>query len=509
MQGEDGLFYPEHEPVERHEDDDEATKRPVSTRQVIDTLFILGFQDISILEKTTETVQEQLLSELAKSTNPAYFTENELYRIAHATYILARIDASSIPEEAQTFIGKALEIAPALPDVPFGRGMGAFIALLDAAEAIDSPQLKWETVQDNLRGHMKEAFSHQSAEGGLSISGYPSISITTAYRSVYIATKLDVPYPNLDLLLKEIQMHEVKGGCLPIAGYTSFTVSYSPRAREAADTYYALQIASRIGFNDYNQDKIENFFLEVVEDYSVSPKDLYYALLGLRLLQGEVETELIEKINEKAIESAHELDEDPHGMEQFGSQAAYFCRLAEMTGKDVPQELLDKLAVYAQDLKDYSLLEETEGEILLDMRRLYSIWIIQSFLGGEEILTKEELIDLVMGLWSERGGFKLARPDDEDIYPALNSSYLGMELLSQVGAEELVDMDKLTDFVLSCQCPFGFTYNDAWIAFSSYPEWIASRSEHPEHGIKYYHPVFLSLTYQGIALIEQYGFIDE
>jgi len=401
-----------------------------------------------------KVLQNYLLSYIGDqfSTNPPTLMEDNASALIVALQTLAKLDFSLVPENGKNWLKEKLSEIPNLP------GDLQFVNLInELLKACDLLKIEVGAAKADIQAYLREEiFPQQSPSGGFLYSeSYTMLEPMFTFEDVKLTSKLDLSYPRLNQLLSVLKVHYLEGGYVPFVSANTAPVF----------SFYALSLADSLGIKkEFNSRKLLCYletFLEDGEgpersDFSSQDQDigslyyLYYALRTYCLLKGEISPDLQTKV----IQTAQKLIQQSSSSEENSyltlRDVSSFSLLAKDSAIDLDEVSHSKISE-SIDIITENIIEPERGITPLDI--LYNL---ESALYPEgEILSREVIVAGVLGLHSEEGGFKSSSSAP---IPDLQSTYLGLRLLENLGASAEIDWKKTENFVLSCLSEFGFNY---------------------------------------------------
>lgn len=427
-----------------------------------------------------KVLQNYLLSYIEDqlSTNPPTLMEDNASSLIAALQTLAKLNFSLVPENGKIWLEKkSFEITILPSDLPF------VILINELLEACDLLKIEVGAAKEDIQAYLKgKIFPQQSPSGGFEYSeSYTLLEPMLTFEVVKLTSKLDLSYPRSNQLLSVFEVHYLEGGYVPfVFAYTSPDFFF-----------HALSLADSLGIKEeFNSQKLL-CYLETFLEEGKGPEgstysfqdigrlyQLYHALHAYCLLKGEISQDL----HTKVIQTAQKLIKESSSLEENSYFTLRDVSSFSLLAKDLAIDLDDVSHSKISELIDIitEITETEKGIRLLDL--LYNL---ESALYPEgEIPSREVIIIEVLGLRSEEGAFNSSSSAS---IPDLQSTYLGLKLLENLGANAEIDWKKTKDFVLSCLSEFGFNYA---------PEYLIA--EVPD---TYLVPDFRS-TYQGLKLLE-------
>lgn len=430
-----------------------------------------------------KVLQNYLLSYIEDqfSTNPPTLMENNASSLIVALQTLGKLDLSLVPENGENWLREKLSEIPNLPgDLPFA------ILINELLEACDLLKIEVGAEKEDLQVYLREKFfPQQSPSGGFGHpKSYTMLEPVFTFNVVKLTSKLELSYPRSNQLLSVLEVHYLEGGYVPFV-----------HANTSPDFFfYALSLADSLGIKEeFNSQKLL-CYLEIFLEERKGPEgstssfqdigplyQLYHALHAYCLLKGKISSSL----HTKVIQTVQKLIRESSSLEENSYFALRDVSSLSLLAKDLTIDLdgvpRSKISESIDIITE--IITETGGELrLLDF--LYNLESALYLKG--EIPSREVIIAEVLGLCSEEGAFKGSGSALAPI-PDLQSTYLSLKLLENLGASAEIDWKKTEDFVLSCLSKFGFNY--------------APESLIAEASDTYLVPDFRS-TYRGLKLLE-------
>lgn len=415
---------------------------------------ILGLSDIPRDQWTQcfdpRVLQNYLLSYIEDqlSTGPPTLIDNNASSLIAALRTLAKLDFSLVPENGKSWLKEKLSEIPSLPpDLPF------VISVNDLLEACGLLKIEVGEEKEDLQSYLREKiFPQQCPSGGFGYSeSYTMLEPMLTFEVVKLTSKLDLSYPRSNQLLSVLGVRYLEGGYIPFV-----------HANTAPDfSFYALSLAHSLGITEeFNSQKLL-CYLEVFLEEGKGPEggtysslgplyQLYHALHAYWQLAGEIPPEL----HTKVIQTAQKLTEESPSLEENSYFTLRDVPFLSLLAKDLAIDL-DEVS-HSKISESIDIITEVITETGGDITSLAFLYYLESALYREgEIPSREIIIAEVLGLGSEEGAFKALALAP---IPDLSSTYLGLQLLEDLGASAEIDWKKTEDFVLSCLCEFGFNY---------------------------------------------------
>ncbi|OPY58268.1 MAG: hypothetical protein A4E55_01040 [Pelotomaculum sp. PtaU1.Bin035] len=263
-----------------------------------------------------------------------------------------------------------------------------------------------------------------------------------------LSKNLGLSYPMLEKLIDKIQNYRIE------EGWISFT--YTPMS--ISNTYYALYLAGKIGYEEFNDDKIQLYLRRTLNKESTPTdyKDKYFAFMALQLLDPNFEGILFEKLKTEIIRQASDFITEKTELEQ----CLYFLKLVQELNIELPPPVLEKMS------QMFNLQRCERGEKRLAFTRmdiLHFITIIQSVAKQEMIESTQDIKEQLNGLWSPIGAFRPipALPDVPDV-PDIYSTYLAIDIMQSLDAKNILlsqtQMQAVKEYILQSKEDFGFNY---------------------------------------------------
>jgi hypothetical protein len=229
---------------------DTSRRITLGTAAAVYSLKKLGQTD-KIPQATQAVIRAEIDSKLAADTPYPDLTESVAWNILAAIEVLANIDPLLVTEHDREFVVFALN---GLLDIP---EMVEYVYLFPARanRLLDIAEITGLSVTDNtldgIRNKLQEkVFPQQNHFGGFG----PETTIEPLMTSenVILSQRLGLDYPDLAVLLIEIEKHWMGNGWSTFYENKIVSSSY-------IFTHYALEIARFSGFDRYDREKVSSY----------------------------------------------------------------------------------------------------------------------------------------------------------------------------------------------------------------------------------------------------------
>ena len=412
------------------------------------------------------------------STAPKINEENAGIIIT-AIYIISSIDPDIIPDNAVYRLSNISSQIKYLPEEIISVPM-----LNNLLDALDVLGIHNDTLDTQIKRFLEnKIFPKQNIKGGFGSS--VTIEPMMTMEVVKLAARVGIPYPHADILIENILRHRIREGWVNF-----FLVDPSVDA-----TFYALALTSRLGdMNSFDKDKIVRYLNFIFQHGNLphrtsggSPSyayfyNLYYAVRAYKLLEGHINSPLRRQLIASITDASHSLLASKQDAGMLIHNTVFLALLLKEVNskldKDVEQLLQEGIA---------SLHEFLKNPEYVDIRALYYLYALESSMYEHNSLPdKATIVQGVLRLKSPEGVF---RRNPKVPVPDIDSTYLALSILNDMGARSEIDPEAVRTFVLACKARYGFNYAP--------PRLLEKMGADLSPDFK--------VTYEGWVLLEQYG----
>lgn len=462
LQAEDGGFYLWSE--DKHKAGEVG--HHVATGYAVEILLILGHNKAEEpLRQAAEFLRQHLDSRLQeqRELEPCARKKIEKLENVRILYHLLKLTPDyTLPERYVLVLEEAVELALDegfiaesffWPGLNFAEMINQFMALAEMGVDIN---LNLDQVRQLT---VTEVFPRLPEEGAHLFQGIIDPNLLTINHLVKLAKNVGVSYPDLETIICKVNRYRIEGGWLTFVHLGS----------SIRNTYAALYVASEIGYDQFDREKLKNFVLGFMKDDDGSLAESYYALRSLKLLEERPDRELIhdfkQRISQRPLDEPVDYRCSREAIYLALDEVACLAWLARELDLDVPAPVQAK----ADDILQL-VHTELRDSPLLGMHILHAIALTQT-IAGKKIFPSEELRGYLEALWSPTGGFKgIAHftghspsdsPADIPEIPVTVATYMATEIMSILPDTNVVTAsreEKMKSYILQSKTRFGFCY---------------------------------------------------
>ena len=411
------------------------------TALIVKSFMLMGKEEC-IPNHIANIVREEIINNLQPDKEFPTFEDEVTFRLVGLIELLALLSPEDIPESAKDFIKYLMLNFHEMP-VHLVIGVGMIENLMDIGITLRMPEIHDNEVLKSFREYIVNGiFSLQNTSGGFGPNR--TIEPFTTANILVITCRLGLEYPNLNVLLKNIETHRLDNG------WAKF-VDCMVDASSCNFTYWAIQIGNLIGFTDYNPEKVRQYFEEVLSDNTATLHDIYYAVKGLKLLNQKLTTkqQLLGQAN--IVRLAGTLNPTNTASMQF----AYAVLLSQELGFQYSQAINRTINELSFSFKNDLISAIKSGEY--DITSLYLLWTIQK--KENPLITEQEVRECLDIMYSSStGGYTRQWLFGIKYRPDVINTYYASLLLNETNTP-VPDKHQTISFVLACKDKYGFDYS--------------------------------------------------
>lgn len=451
LRNSDGLFHDETFSKDSLDDDIVATYWSVHILHNLDQ----NLATAPYLEKTKQTLVKYLQSQLGMSAREIVVSPSGGTFLVGA-HALALIDPAAVPSNVrQRLVETAQELSLS----------NNFAVLARTYDLLTAVELCGLELSQNTRARLRDDYLRQVLPAIAPASPFSNIQRDPmgSFLMVQVGQRLGIKLPAQPKLFAQLEIHRIENGWS----------RFSSLQTTPGSTYQALLIAKRFGFQDYDSLKVRNYLEQFIEPNSAAQdiRSARSAMRALRLVDALPDKTTLKNLDEIIAQTMIRVPD-----KQFESQLLELTLLYREMGWQWPKEL-DKRVEKILARPDVKNAQLSDG--------LHSLAMIQSVTGVETV-PRDQLASRLLQLQSSDGGFKAYA---QSAYADVKSTALVIDALTALGYGEKVNIQKLHEFVLTCQDEYGFNYMS--------PKTI---KQLPDSSSVY---SSLDSTYQAIALLDK------
>ncbi len=418
---------------------DTQEARLVAAARAVEVLRMLGWAQAAP-EQTISVLSEELKARLPEDGSLPRLTDAGSSITMSIIRALAGLDPSLVASRARLFVESSLGQVNELP-ADFVSGVRAANTLLDSAERLGMPEEKLAAAKTGIQDYLKtKILPLQNLHGGF--LSRTSVEPKTTYDVALLTRRVGLDYPNKDALLHEIDKHRVEGGW---AQFFDSVVN----ADESISTFYALSIANSLGFEDYDKPKLSTFLEGVISDPKATPRDIYFSVVSLKLLQGDVPAGARELAKDAVLNAAQALPDTLDSLRMY----SYLVLASDELGVALPDALKSKVENVASQAEALG-----EGP-QVDFHAVYYSWVLQHHIGRP--IDESALKRFIQSREHASGGYqRFLELDLPDVpaairpFPDVTTTLYAVEMLQSL--EGPIHKENIVGFVLASKHEFGF-----------------------------------------------------
>lgn len=407
-------------------------------------------------KQAAQALRVYLDSRLAQIAPPEAWDPEDVRNLLALNTLLNVAPCFTLPERYIAIPHRVVKTLPFLP-LPRGDDRGIVWSFARAVNQVMEVAERAGLVLDleRIKQHIvTEIIPHLPEEGRYIFDGIIDPNLLHINALAKLTKNMGETYPGLETVIDKINRYRIDQGWISLI-HTRPSIKL---------TYEALFIASGIGFDQFDRQKMKNYILDYIENFAGNFEEAYYALGALKLVEPSPDEGLIRNFREAVREQALNLPVGPE--HETLIQYVYFIQIAQKLDLQIPPEVAYRAWYILLMLRGHVVrnwpIPLMPGTVPTYF--VHAIALLQTVTEGSLLCPGEHL----EVLWSERGGFRHLTyyPDMDEIgiidVPCSEATFFALQaadetsILPDIITEER--KQKMAHYFLQTKSKVGFNY---------------------------------------------------